>query len=110
VPKLNELYHFLQLCYTFSITIIKIAKYEIRRIYFEELSFSVMNCNYKAIILDVLGEHRVFIVNDVCLKTRECGFNEVCDAQDITTLAQNVGYNFTNGMTEQGLLGHIPIY
>ena len=41
---------------------------------------------------------------------RECGFNEVCDAQDITTLAQNVGYNFTNGMTEQGLLGHIPIY
>lgn len=72
--------------------------------------FLCLNCNYKALILDVLGEHRVFIVNDVCLKTRECGFNEVCDAQDITTLAQNVGYNFTNGMTEQGLLGHIPIY
>lgn len=46
----------------------------------------VMNCNCKVLILDVLGEHRVFLVNDVHLKTRECRFNEVHDAQDITTL------------------------
>lgn len=32
----------------------------------------VMNCNCKVLILDVLGEHRVFLVNDVHLKTREC--------------------------------------
>ena len=56
----------------------------------------VMNCNCQVLILDVLGEHRVFLVNDVHLKTR--------DAQDITTLVLNVGHNFANGMTEQTLL------
>ena len=58
----------------------------------------------KILILDVLGEHRVFLVNDVHLKTRECRYNEVRDAQDITTLVLNVGHNFANGMTEQTLL------
>ena len=43
----------------------------------------VMNCNCEVLILDVLGEHRVFLVNDVHLKTRECRFNEVHDAQDV---------------------------
>ena len=46
----------------------------------------VLNCNCKVLILDVLGEHRVFLVNDVHLKTRECRYNEVRDAQYITTL------------------------
>lgn len=64
----------------------------------------VMNCNCKVLILDVLGEHRVFLVNDVHLKTRECRYNEVRDAQDITTLVLNIGHNFANGMTEQTLL------
>lgn len=64
----------------------------------------VMNCHCKILILDVLGEHRVFLVNDVHLKTRECRYNEVRDAQDITTLVLNVGHNFANGMTEQTLL------
>ena len=64
----------------------------------------VMNCNCKVLILDVLGEHRVFLVNDVYLKTRECRYNEVRDAQDITTLVLNIGHNFVNGMTEQALL------
>ena len=64
----------------------------------------VMNCNCKVLILDVLGEHRVFLVNDVHLKTRECRYNEVRDAQDITTLVLNIGHNFVNGMTEQALL------
>ena len=63
-----------------------------------------MNCNCKVLILDALGEHSVFLVNDVHLKTRECRFNEVHDAQDITTLVLNVGHNFANGMTEQTLL------
>ena len=67
----------------------------------------VMNCNCKVLILDVLGEHRVFLVNDVHLKTRECRFNEVHDAQDITTLVLNVGHNFANGKTEQTLLERI---
>ena len=35
----------------------------------------VMNCHCKVLILDVLGEHRVFLVNDVHLKTRECRYN-----------------------------------
>lgn len=64
----------------------------------------VMNCNCKVLILDVLGEHRVLLVNDVYLKTRECRYNEVRDAQDITTLVLNIGHNFVNGMTEQALL------
>ena len=64
----------------------------------------VMNCNCKVLILDVLGEHRIFLVNDVHLKTRECRYNEVRDAQDITTLVLNIGHNFVNGMTEQALL------
>ena len=64
----------------------------------------VMNCNCKVLILDVLGEHRVFLVNDVHLKTRECRYNEGRDAQDITTLVLNIGHNFVNGMTEQALL------
>lgn len=64
----------------------------------------VMNCNCKVLILDVLGEHRVFLVNDVHLKTRECRYNEVRDAQDITTLVLNIGHNFVNGMTKQTLL------
>ena len=64
----------------------------------------VMNCNCKVLILNVLGEHRVFLVNDVHLKTRECRYNEVRDAQDITTLVLNIGHNFVNGMTEQALL------
>ena len=64
----------------------------------------VMNCNCKVLILDVLGEHRLFLVNDVHLKTRECRYNEVRDAQDITTLVLNIGHNFVNGMTEQALL------
>jgi len=70
----------------------------------------VMNCNCKVLILNVLGEHRVFLVNDVHLKTRECRYNEVRDAQDITTLVLNIGHNFANGMTEQTLLERTPIY
>lgn len=51
----------------------------------------VLNCNCKVFILDVLGEHRVFLVNDIHLKTREYRYNEVRDAQYITTFVLNVG-------------------
>lgn len=63
----------------------------------------VMNCHCKILILDVLGEHRVFLVNDVHLKTRECRYNEVRDAQEVTPLLANIGHNFASGMTEQRL-------
>lgn len=67
-----------------------------------------MNCNYKALILDVLGEHRVFIVNDVCLKTRECGFNEVCDAQDIISVASRITGYSVNYLYHLASSGAIP--
>lgn len=67
----------------------------------------VMNCNCKVLILDVLGGYRVFLVNDVHLKTRECRYNEVRDAQDITTLVLNIGHNVVNGTTKQALLERI---
>lgn len=51
----------------------------------------VLNCNCKVLILDVLGEHRVFLVNDIHLKTREYRYNEVLDAQYITAFVLNVG-------------------
>lgn len=60
----------------------------------------VTNCNYMALILDVQGEHRAFLVNDVHIKTREYRYNEVRDIQDITILVLNVGHNFANGMTQ----------
>ena len=63
----------------------------------------VMNCHCKVLILDVLGEHRVFLVNDVHLKTRECRYNEVRDAQEVTPLLANIGHNFASGITEQRL-------
>lgn len=63
----------------------------------------VMNCHCQVLILDIMGEYRAFLVQDVHLKTRECRFNEVRDAQDITKLVMNVGINFTSGMTEQVL-------
>lgn len=63
----------------------------------------VMNCNCKVLVLNVMGEYRAYLTNLVSVKTRECRYNEVQDAQDITTLVHNVGYNFATGMTEQVL-------
>lgn len=64
----------------------------------------VMNCNCNVLIIDVLGDHRVYLAREVYLKTRECRYNEAHDAQDITTLVLNTGFNFTNGMNERVLL------
>lgn len=64
----------------------------------------VMNCNRSVLVLEVMGEYRAFLVSDVHLKTREGRYNEVQDAQDITKLVLNVGFNFASGMTEQVLL------
>ena len=43
----------------------------------------VMNCNCKVLILDVLGEHRVFFLYDIHIKTRVCRYKEVHAAEDI---------------------------
>jgi hypothetical protein len=51
-----------------------------------------------------MGEYRAFLAREMRLKTRDCMFNEVNDAQDITKLVMNLGINFANGMTEQVLL------
>lgn len=47
---------------------------------------------------------RVFLVGTVKLKSRDVPYNEVFDAQDITTIVENMGTNFVNGITEQVLL------
>lgn len=63
----------------------------------------VMNCECNILILNVMGVYRVYLAREVRLKTRECRYNEVRDAQDITTLVMNIGSNFANGMTERVL-------
>lgn len=63
----------------------------------------VMNCNCQVLILDIMGECRAFLVQNVHLKTRECRYNEAQDAQDITKFILNLGVNFASGMTEQVL-------
>lgn len=64
----------------------------------------VMNCKVNILVLKVLGEYHVYIARDVRLKTRECRYNEVLEAQDITVLVKNVGINFAQGMTNQSLM------
>lgn len=63
----------------------------------------VMHCNCNILILDVMGDYRVYIAPEVLLKTRECRYNEVRDAQDITKLILNLGHNFARGMNAQVL-------
>lgn len=50
-----------------------------------------MNCEVNVLVLKVLDEYRVYLAPEVRLKTRECRYNEVRDAQDITVLVKNVG-------------------
>lgn len=64
----------------------------------------VMNCECNILVLEVMGEYRAYLAREVRLKTRECRYNEVRDAQDITTILANVGHNFAQGMTEQRLM------
>ncbi len=54
----------------------------------------VMHCECSILILNVLGEYKAFLTPTVRLKTRECRYHEVIDAQDITTLVQNIEGNF----------------
>lgn len=63
----------------------------------------VMHCNCNILILDVMGDCRAYIAPEVLLKTRECRYNEVRDAQDITKLILNIGHNFARGMNAQVL-------
>lgn len=63
----------------------------------------VMHCNCNILILNVLGEFRAYIAPEVRLKTRECRYNEVQDAQDITKLILNLGVNFAQGMNRHSV-------
>lgn len=63
----------------------------------------VMNCHCNVLVLQVMGEYRAYLAPEVRLKTRECRFNEVRDAQDITSIIVNVGMNFARGLNEQVL-------
>ena len=60
----------------------------------------VMHCNCNILILNVLGDFRAYIAPEVRLKTRECRYNEVQDAQDIIKLILNLGHNFAQGMNK----------
>lgn len=54
----------------------------------------VMHCDCTILVLNVMGEYRAYLTNSVRLKNRECRYNEVIDAQDITVLIKNVESNF----------------
>ena len=65
----------------------------------------VMNTRRPLLILDVSpGLQRVYLTNNVRLKSRDVPYNEVSEAQDITTIVKNMGINFVGGITEQHLL------
>lgn len=61
----------------------------------------VMNCNTNVLIVQLFGEIKVFISNSVTLKSRECPYNEVRDAQEITQLIENIGFNAAQGWNER---------
>ena len=68
----------------------------------------VMHCNCNILILNVLGDFRAYIAPEVRLKTRECRYNEVQDAQDITKLILNLGHNFAQGMNKHSVKRYNP--
>lgn len=65
----------------------------------------VMNAKRPLLIVELFqGFERVFLTNTVRLKNRDNPYNEVMEAQDITTIVKNMGINFSGGVTEQQLL------
>lgn len=64
-----------------------------------------MNTRRPLLVIEVFpGFERVYLTNNVRLKSRDNPYNEVSEAQDITTIVRNIGINFAGGITEQGLL------
>lgn len=64
-----------------------------------------MNTRRPLLIVEVFpGFERVYMTNTVRLKSRDIPYNEVMEAQDITTIVKNLGSNFAKGITEQRLL------
>lgn len=64
-----------------------------------------MNTRRPLLIVELFpGFERVFLTNTVRLKNRDNPYNEVYEAQDITTIVKNMGINFAGGITEQQLL------
>ena len=65
----------------------------------------VMNARRPLLIVELFpGFERVFLTNTVRLKSRDVPYNEVSEAQDITTIVKNMGINFVGGITEQSLM------
>ena len=58
----------------------------------------VMNCDCKILVVEIMGEFRAYVAPEVRLKTRECRYNEVRDAQEVTPLLANIGHNFASGI------------
>lgn len=64
----------------------------------------VMNCQVRILIVSILSSIKVFLINDIKFKTRDCPYTEVTDAQDITKIVLNVGSNFAYEMNSSKLL------
>lgn len=64
----------------------------------------VMNCSHNVLILSIFGEIKVYIARQVTLKSRECPYNEVLDAQEITPIIENISFNASQGWNEKVLL------
>lgn len=73
------------------------------RAFIEVCKGIVMNCNCDILIIEMMGEYKAYLTNSVRLKTRDCLYSEVADAQDVTTIVNNVQSNFFMGMTPQRL-------
>ena len=57
----------------------------------------------------MLGDFRAYIAPEVRLKTRECRYNEVQDAQDITKQILNLGHKFALEMNKYSEKRHSTI-
>lgn len=73
------------------------------RAFIEACKGIVMNCNCDILIIEMMGEYKAYLTNSVRLKTRDCLYSEVADAQDVTLIVNNVQSNFFMGMTPQRL-------
>lgn len=54
----------------------------------------VYHCECNVLILNVMGEYKAYLAPMVRLRTRECRYNEVIDAQDITVFVRTIENNF----------------
>lgn len=63
-----------------------------------------LRCEVNIVAIELMGNVRIYYCPDIRLKTRDCPYNELFDAKDITVLILNKGINFANGMTNAMLM------